>query len=215
MRHVLVSLSLCVMFLSGCESLNSWFQGSVDPLLVPTGGPNPQAYTVVKAEQVNPDRILPVPPVADEPTFSRELLMGTGARIRPDGRYLPLVLFPYDSWELTPKARDILQEAGSWLRTYDHGELAIEGHTDVQGTEAYNQALGFKRAKAVKAFLESLGVGGGAMKAISYGELDPICSEDSTYCDDMNRRAFVFVPRKTAPLLEPLTDFPLNPQPTK
>lgn len=208
MHRPMFWLIIVSVFFSGCESLSGFRgRGPVAPLKVQVGGPDSMAFAVVDAEEVTSD---PLPPVMvpDPPALAS---VGVGERARPDGRYLPLVLFPRDSWELTPEAQAILQQAGDWLRTYLHGELAIEGHTDTKGTEAYNQALGYKRALAVIQYFEDLGLKPGTMKPVSYGELDPICQREDVFCDDMNRRAFVFVAdRALAPLLTsfqiPLTD---------
>ena len=184
---------------SGCASLSGGSgRTQVAPLQVQTGGPGSEAFVLVDAEEVT---MTPLPPVV-VPESPPMATLGVGERSRPDGRYLPLVLFPLDSWDLTPEAETILQQAGDWLRTYLHGELAIEGHTDTKGTEAYNQALGYKRALAVIQYLEDLGLKAGTMQPISYGELDPICQKANAFCDDMNRRAFVFVSDQAlAPLL--------------
>ncbi len=198
MHRPMFWLIIVGVVLSGCDSLSGFRgRGPVAPLKVQVGGPDSVVFAVVDAEEVTPDPLLVTVP--DPPALAS---VGVGERARPDGRYLPLVLFPRDSWELTPEAQAILQQAGDWLRTYLHGELAIEGHTDTQGTEAYNQALGYKRALAVIQYLEDLGLKAGTMKPISYGELDPICQKANAFCDDMNRRAFVFVSDQAlAPLL--------------
>lgn len=208
MHRPMFWLIIVSVFFSGCESLSGFRgRGPVAPLKVQVGGPDSVVFAVVDAEEVTPDP-LPLVTVPHPPALAS---VGVGERARPDGRYLPLVLFPRDSWELTPEAQAILQQAGDWLRTYLHGELAIEGHTDTKGTEAYNQALGYKRALAVIQYFEDLGLKPGTMKPVSYGELDPICQREDVFCDDMNRRAFVFVAdRALAPLLTsfqiPLTD---------
>ena len=208
MPRPMLWLIIVGVVLSGCDSL-SGFRGRapVAPLKVQVGGSGSVAFAVVDAEEVTSD---PLPPVT-VPDLPALASVGVGERARPDGRYLPLVLFPVNSWELTPEVQTILQQASEWLRTYLHGELAIEGHTDTKGTEAYNQALGFKRALAVIQYFEDLGLKPGTMKPVSYGELDPICQREDVFCDDMNRRAFVFVAdRALAPLLTsfqiPLTD---------
>lgn len=199
MRRPMFWLIIMSVFFSGCESLSGFRgRGHVAPLKIQVGGPDSVAFVVVEAEEVTADA-LPLVSVPDPPALAS---VGVGERARPDGRYLPLVLFPRDSWELTPEAETILQQAGDWLRTYLHGELAIEGHTDTKGTEAYNQALGYKRALAVIQYLEDLGLKAGTMEPVSYGELDPICQREDVFCDVMNRRAFVFVAdRALAPLL--------------
>ncbi len=206
-RPILLIITLAYI-LSGCESLSSIFANGhtqVPPLKIQTGGPDSNEFTVVEAVQVKED---PLPKVAESnlPSISS---MGVGKRSRPGGRYLPLVLFPFDSWQLTPDAEKMLQEASNWLRTSMHGELAIEGHTDAKGTNAYNHALGYRRAQAVMKYLEDLGIKPGTMEPISYGELDPICQEEDEFCYDMNRRVFMFVANRKLPALLKSFQIPL------
>ncbi len=212
-RPMLLFIALGCL-LNGCESLSSLIgNGSteVPPLEIQTGGPDSDEFQVVAAEEVR-EESLPEIAKPQQPTLSP---VGLGKRSRPDGHYLPLVLFPFDSWELTPEAEQTLQEAGNWLRTSLHGELTIEGHTDTLGTEAYNQALGYKRAQAVLKYLKDIGIKPETMQPISFGETDPICEDEDEFCYDMNRRAFMFVAKRHLPALLKSFQLPLpeNSQP--
>ncbi len=204
MHKPILFLMLAGCLLTGCESLSGIFgteETQVAPLKIQTGGPDSDAFKVVEAEEIKEELRPEVPD--PEPPPSPIAPVGFGKRSRPDGRYFPLVLFPFDSWELTPEAEKTLQEAGHWLRTSLHGELTIEGHTDTKGTKAYNQALGHKRALAVMNYLQDIGINPKIMESISFGELDPICEEEDEFCFDMNRRAFMFVSdRKLSTLLK-------------
>ncbi|MCB1359497.1 MAG: OmpA family protein [Maritimibacter sp.] len=65
------------------------------------------------------------------------------------------VYFPFDSAELTPKARDELTALGRALASdelRDHSYL-ISGHTDAKGSADYNLDLSARRANAVREFL--------------------------------------------------------------
>ncbi len=206
-RPILMVITLAFL-LSGCESLSNIFANEheqIPPLEIQTGGSDSNEFKVVEAEEVKEDA-LPKMSEPDSPTTSSVVY---GKRIRPDGRYLPLVLFPFDSWELTPDAEKTLQEASNWLRTSLHGELTIEGHTDAKGTNAYNHALGYKRANAVMKYLKDLGIKPDSMEPISFGELDPICQEQDQLCYDMNRRAFMFVANRKLPSLLKSFQIPL------
>ncbi len=212
MKRPTLLLAVIACLLSGCESLSSFFSGDHDtqvaPLKIQKGDPGSNEFTEIPAEEVQEDSLPEIAapnPQTIAPVGFGESPVGLGKRSRPDGHYLPLVLFPFDSWELTPEAEKTLQDASDWLRGYLHGGLTIEGHTDAQGTEAYNQALGYRRAQAVMKYLEDLGIKQGTMELISYGELDPICDGDDEFCYDMNRRAFMFVAnRKISSLLKSL-----------
>ncbi len=210
-KKVHKSMLLLIMLpflLGGCESLSNIFaheQEQIPPLEIQTGGPESNDFKMVEAEEIKDDP-LPTISESDSPATSS---VEYGKRTRPDGRYLPLVLFPFDSWELTPDAEKTLQEASNWLRTSMHGELTIEGHTDAKGTNAYNHALGYKRAQAVMKYLKDLGIKPDTMEPISFGELDPICQEEDQFCYDMNRRAFMFVANRKLPALLKSFQIPL------
>ena len=72
----------------------------------------------------------------------------------------------------------------------DHAlHVMIEGNADERGTEEYNRGLGEKRAQAVRDALISMGLSGGKIQTVSFGEEMPADpgSGDSAWA--MNRRA--------------------------
>jgi len=68
-----------------------------------------------------------------------------------------LIQFKFDSSVLTEKSKQQLNTIGTMLSTEDSNirRLAIEGHTDIVGTEQYNMSLSFRRAESVKEYLVS------------------------------------------------------------
>ena len=99
------------------------------------------------------------------------------------------VLFAVDQATLTPTARATLDGQAEWLTVNAEYAALIEGHADEQGTQAYNLALGARRASTVQNYLISQGIDPSRLKTISYGKERPIeiCSEESCYMQ--NRRA--------------------------
>ena len=63
------------------------------------------------------------------------------------------VLFAFDSAQLTPAAQEQLVGLMDKLKNADVLSIKVVGHTDSQGTDAYNQALSERRASSVAAFL--------------------------------------------------------------
>lgn len=80
------------------------------------------------------------------------------------------IYFDFDKAELKPEARAILVKKADWLRENPDYSVRIEGHCDERGTNEYNLALGERRASAAWRFLNALGVSGGRVSTISYGE---------------------------------------------
>ncbi|MEX0830947.1 MAG: OmpA family protein [Nitrospirales bacterium] len=101
------------------------------------------------------------------------------------------VYFEFNRWALSDGAKSLLKtqvetQGGAWT-----GMLRIDGHTDAQGTDSYNRALGLKRAEAVKTYLVSLGIPEDTIQVQSFGKDGAVCQEQTPDCFEHNRRAHV------------------------
>jgi peptidoglycan-associated lipoprotein len=99
------------------------------------------------------------------------------------------VLFAFDSFTLSNDAKAILERKAAWLAENPQARTQIEGHCDERGTEAYNLALGERRAHAAKQYLTALGINAGRLSTISYGEEMPVDSRHTEDAWAKNRRA--------------------------
>jgi len=63
------------------------------------------------------------------------------------------VLFDFDRAELKPAAEGTLDHLLTVVNSRPNAAVAIEGHTDLRGDDAYNQALSQRRAESVRAWL--------------------------------------------------------------
>jgi peptidoglycan-associated lipoprotein len=97
--------------------------------------------------------------------------------------------FAFNSSVLTEQARQILEEKAKYLRTNPGIAVTVEGHCDERGTDAYNVALGQRRAESTKNFLAFLGISADRLNAISYGEERPIAVGQNEASWAKNRRA--------------------------
>lgn len=87
----------------------------------------------------------------------------------------PMVNFAFDSAELDAGARDILREQANWIRQFPEVRFRVYGHTDRVGSDAYNRALGLRRAQAVVSFLTSQGISRSRLEAVvSFGKTQPL-----------------------------------------
>ena len=103
------------------------------------------------------------------------------------------VFFEYDSYEITPQYRQVLQGDARFLQQHPDIRFTIEGHCDERGSTEYNLALGDNRANATKQALVGLGIAADRMRTISYGKEKPFCTESTESCWAQNRRAhFVY-----------------------
>ena len=99
------------------------------------------------------------------------------------------VHFAFDSALLSDQARLILSNKADYLRTHSEVIITVEGHCDERGTDAYNIALGERRAEAVKNFFVDLGISANRLNTISYGEERPITLGQNESSWAKNRRA--------------------------
>ena len=106
---------------------------------------------------------------------------------------LQTVHFDLDSSTLSSETRKELSENAEWIKSHAKVTVQVEGHCDSRGSVEYNLALGERRAKAVKAYLVSLGIDAKRLTVISYGEEKPIATGDTEEAYAKNRRAN-FVP---------------------
>ncbi len=85
------------------------------------------------------------------------------------------VNFDFDRAVLDAEAQAILRRQAHWIRQFPEVRFRVYGHTDLVGTDAYNRALGLRRAQAVVAFLVSQGISRSRLEAVaSFGKTRPL-----------------------------------------
>lgn len=100
------------------------------------------------------------------------------------------VYFDFDKFNIRPDMQNVVSTNANIFNTEVSGvSITVEGNCDEWGTDEYNQALGLKRAKAVKEALIAKGVNADRIAVKSYGETNPVCTEKTKACDAQNRRA--------------------------
>lgn len=98
------------------------------------------------------------------------------------------VHFDYDRYDLSPEAKQILNEKAAYLQQHPSVQVIVEGHCDERGSNAYNMALGEKRAKAAEAYLVAMGISPQRMETVSYGEERPLVMGQTEEAYAANRR---------------------------
>ncbi len=127
--------------------------------------------------------------------------LATLASVKEDQRGLVItlsgnVLFESSKSELMASARQKLDQLLVALKDVPARNLAIEGHTDSQGADAYNLALSQRRADAVKAYLSQQGYDRARIEARGMGENSPIADNSSPEGRANNRRVEIIVERE-------------------
>ena len=69
----------------------------------------------------------------------------------------------------------------------------IEAHTDSKGSDAYNQTLSDRRAISVVNALKSYGIESSRLRAIGYGETQPIATNETEEGKAQNRRVTALI----------------------
>lgn len=96
--------------------------------------------------------------------------------------------FDFDKYAIRPDGAPILNEDIELLKKDPSLDVSIEGHCDIIGSDAYNQKLSEKRAKAVYDYLLQNGIAADRMKTVGYGRKRPIVPNDSAENRAINRR---------------------------
>ena len=98
------------------------------------------------------------------------------------------VLFDTGRAELRSGGMRNVEKLGGFLKTYPQRKVMIEGFTDSVGGDAQNQTLSARRADAVRAALQGLGVGSERLATRGFGESFPVAANDSASGRQLNRR---------------------------
>ena len=101
--------------------------------------------------------------------------------------------FASGSSKIDPTSFDLLGKLKSALEIYADRSVRIEGHTDSKGDVKINQKISLKRAEAVRDFLIATSMDGSRLKALGYGEVRPIASNEFEKGRAMNRRIDVVI----------------------
>lgn len=88
------------------------------------------------------------------------------------------VSFDFNQATLTQAGRDTLDRVIATLRQRSELQVAVEGHTDPYGRDAYNQALSERRAQTVVSYLTAGGIAGSRMVSKGFGEQCLVLDDD-------------------------------------
>jgi outer membrane protein OmpA-like peptidoglycan-associated protein len=133
-------------------------------------------------------------------------ISGLNTRVTDQGLVIDLpadALFEFDKADLTAAAETELRKAAELIRASPPGPIAVIGHTDTKGDDAYNQQLSEARARTVREwFGGQVGVRQRQFEVSGKGEAAPIApnarpdGSDDPAGRAKNRRVEVIVPSK-------------------
>jgi len=111
----------------------------------------------------------------------------------PLGMPTDSVYFDFDKSFIVPKFDDVINAHAEYLKANPDLNVEIQGNCDERGSREYNIGLGNRRALAVKAGLEILGIQGSRISITSFGSEKPTALGHDESSWQQNRRAdFVY-----------------------
>ena len=103
------------------------------------------------------------------------------------------VFFDFNKNNLRSDARITLERQAAWLQKWSANNVQIAGNCDERGTQAYNIALGQRRANAARDFLVAKGIAASRITTISYGKDRPTALGSNEQAWAQNRNAITSV----------------------
>lgn len=103
------------------------------------------------------------------------------------------ILFDSGSAALRSDLQSDLRALGRNLNQYPDTTVQVIGHTDSEGSAAFNQDLSEQRARSVAGVLLEQGVSGGRIVPIGRGEALPVASNNSAEGRRQNRRVEIVI----------------------
>ncbi len=98
------------------------------------------------------------------------------------------VAFAWNSSDLTPESRRLLDGVATRLNNHPGVYFEVAGHTDSTGSAEANRILSTRRAEAVRDYLLTKGVSADRLVAVGYGEQRPIADNNDQTGRAINRR---------------------------
>ena len=102
-------------------------------------------------------------------------------------------LYDFNKSDLKPEGKATLDKIAADLKKIKLEVIIAVGNTDSVGTDAYNMALGQRRAQSVKSYLTSKGVDGSRIYTESKGKSNPVASNATAEGRAKNRRTDIEV----------------------
>jgi peptidoglycan-associated lipoprotein len=125
---------------------------------------------------------------AEEERLRAEREAAERARAAAQAALEAAIYFGFDRSDLDAEARRTLDAKLPALHANPTLRIRIAGHTDEQGSDEYNLALGQRRAAAAKRYLSQREIDADRIEIVSFGEEQPACMAREESCWARNRR---------------------------
>ncbi len=101
------------------------------------------------------------------------------------------IFFGFDSYTLEDRSFAELNTIIHFLQENPTVKISIEGHTDNEGSSAYNKSLSENRAKSVYTYLAEKGIDKTRLSYKGFGDSQPVSTNDTEEGRALNRRTEV------------------------
>ena len=105
------------------------------------------------------------------------------------------ILFDFDKFNIKPQAALELDKLVQLMKKYPSMVIRVEGHTDTQGSETYNQDLSERRTQATVQYVVSQGIDENRISGEGFGESKPMvqCGDNCSEEDHAKNRRSEFI----------------------
>jgi len=168
------------------------------------------AYTSGKMKAyINETRLINIPRLSFDPTgisvmathagdkshyYIKNIRIAKGGvkyydRFMEDGKIIANgIRFDVNKATLKPESMGVINEIATLMKEHPEVNFSVEGHTDSDGDDTFNQTLSEQRAETVVNTLKKLGIDGNRMTSKGWGESKPLDSNATPEGKANNRR---------------------------
>lgn len=126
--------------------------------------------------------------------FIKNIRIAEGAvrlydKLMQDGRIVASgIRFDVNKATIKPESMGVINEIARLMKDHPEISFSVEGHTDSDGEEAFNQELSERRAKAVADQLAKMGIDNSRLTSRGWGESKPAGPNNTSEGKAANRR---------------------------
>ena len=106
---------------------------------------------------------------------------------------LNVAVFEIGKADLSPEAKEVIQNVAKNIKSQEYNKISVEGHTDITGTVQGNKTLSTARAKAVYQELVNGGIPAEKIEYLGFAATKPIETNSTEKGRSANRRTEIYV----------------------